>query len=594
MTNNNDKIEPSVWRDIIALWRYLGKRRRMQFALLLALMLVAVFAEVISIGAVIPFLTALTSPDTLLNSTTFAPILNNFGITESDELLLPLTVGFILFAVFAALVRIVLLWANARMTAAMGVKLRSDLYTRVLYQPYEYHVSHNSSDLISTVTEKVGAVISNGIMQVLLLASASLLSLSIILTLLWIDVSVAITTFIILGGGYILVGLLVRKRIKKNSHVISQNQPQAIKCMQEGIGGIRDVIMDGSQAFFGQLYTKTAHQIQFAQTQNGFLGSLPKPLLEMLGISMIALLAYLLQQNNSVGALPILGALALGSQRLLPGLQQVYFSWSAINGSQALINDVVKQLQEPEPQPQRPVVKTTLSIQQAIHLKKVSFSYNGHQQKVLKGIDLTIPKGSRVGFIGETGSGKSTLLDIVMGLLTPSSGQLSVDGQVINKANTQQWQRNIAHVSQVVFLSDASLLENIAFGIPVKDIDHERVHLAAQQAQIADHIDTLAKGYQTLVGERGIRLSGGQRQRIGIARALYKKTEVIILDEATSALDNKTEASVMSAVEVLSSDLTILIIAHRLTTLAKCDVIHQLNDGQLINSGSFAELAGTS
>ncbi len=582
----------NLWRDIFTLWKYLGKRRRTQFGLLLALMLIAVFAEVISIGAVIPFITTLTSPETLFESTALAPVWGYLNINQPEQLLLPLTLGFIAAALFAATVRIMLLWANARMTVAMGTQLRSDLYTRVLYQSYEYHVSHNSSDLISLATEKVGAAIGSAIMQLLLLISALVLSLGIILTLLWINFIVAITTFVVLGGGYVLAGYLVKKQIQHNSSVISVLQPQAVKCIQEGIGGIRDVIMDSSQPVFSRLYTNIIYRLQLAITKNAFLGGVPKPVLELAGISMIALLAYWLQnQTEGAQALPILGALALGAQRLLPSLQQIYFSWSSMNGNQAVIQDVAQRLRKPMPIARHyPASQTTLPFREHIDLQHLSFAYAKNTALVLSDINLRIPKGSRVGFIGETGSGKSTLLDITMGLLRPTSGQLVIDGQTIDDKSIKQWQANIAHVPQAIFLSDASLAENIAFGVPIEQINHAQVRLAAQQAQIADYIETLPQGYQTHVGERGVRLSGGQRQRIGIARAFYKQAKVIVFDEATSALDNETEASVIAAIESLSKELTVLIIAHRLSTLRNCSVVYRLDKGKIIEAEKFSAI----
>jgi len=585
---NSSKSDDSLVRNIIALWRYLGRNRRTQFALLLALTLIAMFAEVLSIGAVIPFLTALTTPEALLEVSGLQPLWGYLGIDRAEDLLLPITLGFVAAAVFAALVRIALLWVNARLTVAMGVQLRSDLYTRVLYQPYEYHVARNSSELISMATEKVGPATNSGISHVLMLVTSLLLSIAIILTLLWVSPVVALSAFVMLASVYLLAGYLVKKRIKRNSLVIAEQQPQAVKCLQEGIGGIRDVIMDGSQGVFRDLYARKVFRILYAFSQNAFLGNLPKPLSELMGIVVITLLAYWLQtRSGSSNVLPVLGAMALGAQRLLPSLQQLYFSWSTINGNQAVLNEVVQQLAAPMPQIEQSTVKEALPLKQGIRLEDLSFSYAGHPRQVLDGISLNISRGSRVGFVGETGGGKSTLLDIIMGLLKPTSGKLLVDGEEITDKNLKQWQTIIAHVPQAIYLSDASLAENVAFGIPLEGIDHERVRLAARQAQIADYIESLPQGYGTPVGERGVRLSGGQRQRIGIARALYKQAKVIVFDEATSALDGKTEAGVMTAIDGLSEELTVIMIAHRISTLRKCDMIYRVSAGRITELGDF-------
>ena len=431
-----------------------------------------------------------------------------------------------------------------------------------------------------------------GLMHVLMLVSALAMSIAVIATLMLVNIWVALVAFAVLGGGYILMGYLVRQRIEKNGRIVAVNQPLAVKCMQEGLGGIRDVIIGGSQPVFSRLYADVVYRIQAANVQNVFLGGLPKPVLEVFGITLIALLAYGLQAygNQQQAALPVLGALALGAQRLLPNLQQVYFSWSIINGSQVILADVNRYIAQAEPIRQSQQVVEPMLFQEAIALKKASFRYVGTDVWVLRDIELRIPKGARVGFIGETGSGKSTLVDIVMGLLTPTQGQLLVDGVMVESRNMAAWQAKIAHVPQSIFLSDTSMAENIAFGVPQAEIDLEQVKQAARKAHIATFIEELPDGYQTLVGERGVRLSGGQRQRIGIARALYKRASVIVFDEATSALDNETEANVMEAIESLSSELTIIIIAHRLSTLRKCEAIYRLQQGQIINTASYEQI----
>jgi len=543
-------------------------------------MLISVFAEIITIGAVIPFLGVLTAPEQVFTLPWLQPVIQSLSIDTAQGLLLPLTLGFILVAFFSSGVRIFQLWYNARLTALMGTQLRSDIYSMALNKSYEFHVAHNSSDLISLTTEKVSAVINAGVMQVLSLVTALVMCLAIVTTLVYINPFIALSAFIVWAGGYVLIAHLVRARVRRNSNIIQKNQPQSVKCMQEGLGGIRDVILDNSQKVFSHGYTQTVQKIQYAAVQNSFLSMLPKNLLEVLGITLIALLAYAMQVNASSGqnALPLLGAFALGAQRLLPGLQQIYFSWSNVNGSHAMLAEVAPWLavaHNSEAKIQVPLVPL-LDFREQIELQGISFCYAGSDKEVLSNIHLTIPKGSRIGFIGETGSGKSTLLDIIMGLLIPTRGQLRVDRREIDSSTMKAWQQNIAHVSQAIFLSDGSMLENIAFGIPVGDIDKRQVERAAKLAQIHDFIETLSEGYNTLVGERGVRLSGGQRQRVGIARALYKKSKVLVLDEATSALDDSTEQAVMEAIDSLDDELTILMIAHRLSTLVGCDAVIEL------------------
>jgi ATP-binding cassette subfamily B protein len=318
--------------------------------------------------------------------------------------------------------------------------------------------------------------------------------------------------------------------------------------------------------------------------------------MEALGMVLIAALAYVLSQQvgGIATALPMLGAMALGAQRMLPAMQQGFSAWASIAGTHASLGDIIALLDQPLPAELLQPAPAPLLFQKDIRFNTVRFRYTVDGPWVLDGLSLVIPKGARVGFVGSTGSGKSTTLDLLMGLLSPTEGQFLVDGQSKSGNSLRAWQRSIAHVPQSIFLADASLAENIAFGVPPNTIDLDLVHQAACQAQIADFIESSPEGYQSNVGERGIRLSGGQRQRIGIARALYKQASVLVFDEATSALDNATEQSVMDAIEGFSRDLTILLIAHRLTTVRRCDIIVELENGRVVAQGTYEQILESS
>jgi ATP-binding cassette subfamily B protein len=315
---------------------------------------------------------------------------------------------------------------------------------------------------------------------------------------------------------------------------------------------------------------------------------------ELLGILFIAIIAYSLAVGGGglETALPTLAALALGAQRLLPALQILYLNWTSLRAGQDSVEDGLQFLEQPFPEYANKENPAPLNFSHNIQLQDVYFKYHEDAPKVLNNLKLVLKKGGRYGFIGTTGCGKSTLLDIIMGLLPPTEGKLMIDGQEISAQNLRSWQLNIAHVPQAIYLSDATLAENIAFGVEPKKIDILRVREAAQKAQIAETIEALPQKYDTFVGERGIRLSGGQRQRIGIARALYKNAQVIVFDEATSALDNETELAVMEGIEQLADDLTILIVAHRVSTLRRCDKIFRMDKGEVVEEGIYEEMAG--
>jgi ATP-binding cassette subfamily B protein len=314
--------------------------------------------------------------------------------------------------------------------------------------------------------------------------------------------------------------------------------------------------------------------------------------MEAFGMTLIALLAYILSAQNSGGGMviPILGALALGAQRLLPILQQLYGSWAAVKGGQETLRDIVILLEQPMPEHWLLKCSESIKFESSIFLEKVSFRYSNTLPWVLKDVSLKIKRGSRVGIIGATGSGKSTLLDILMMLLSPTVGNLKVDGVEINSKNCRQWQSHIAHVPQSIFLADKTVAENIAFGIPIENIDFSKLELAASKAQIAESIRSWEDGYYTNVGEGGVRLSGGQRQRIGIARALYRDASVIIFDEATSALDSATESSLMECIDDMDADLTFLIIAHRISTLKNCDKVIEIANGAIQRECLYSEI----
>jgi len=583
---------PSIKSLLVRLWGHISPRRRAQLALLLVLMFIASFAEIVSIGAVLPFLGALTAPETLFAAPALQPVFRILGIAGPAELLLPLTIMFAVAAIVSGGVRLVLLWATTRLSFATGADLSISIYRRTLYQPYAVHVARNSSEVITGISNKANGIIYSVMMPLLVLLSSGIILIAILAALISVNPLIAFTAFGGFGTIYAMVTLLSRKRLRVDSQRIAGESTQVIKSLQEGLGGIRDVLIDGTQEAYCRIYRQADQPLRRAQGNITFIGQSPRYGMEALGMVLIAGLAFVMsrQPDGLSQAIPVLGALALGAQRLLPVLQQAYASWSGVQSGQASLEDALDLLDQPLPPHADEPLPEPILFTQAISLSALSFRYASEAPLVLRDIDLTIPRGSRVGFIGTTGSGKSTLLDIVMGLLRPTAGGLRIDGEPITEQNHRAWQAHIAHVPQSIFLADTSIEENIAFGLSPKEIDHERVRRAAEQAQIADIIESWPKQYRTFVGERGVRLSGGQRQRIGIARALYKQADVIIFDEATSALDNTTEAAVMQAIEELHQDLTVLIIAHRLTTLKNCDTVVELAEGGIKRMGSYQEM----
>lgn len=574
------------------LWHHIVPRRRVQFGVLFILMIFTSFAEVITVGAVLPFLGVLTAPERIFAHPVAQPLIHLLSLTEPKQLLLPLTIIFAISALLSGAMRLVLLWAQTRLSHAVGADFSINTYRRTLYQPYAVHVARNSSEVIAGVRAKANALVHSTILPIMVIVSSVMMLLTIMIALLTIEPTIAISAFIGFGIIYALVIKLTKNALLRDSKRINQESTQVIKALQEGLGGIRDVLIDGTQSTYCDIYSKADLPLRRAEANIQIISSSPRFGIEALGMVLIATLAYSLARRDVgiVNAIPVLGALALGAQRLLPVLQQAYSSWSSIRGGQASLVDALALLDQELPAYAEEPLPTPMPFHHSITFNKLTFNYAPQAPLVLKGLDLTIPKGGCIGFIGETGSGKSTLLDIIMGLLQPTDGNLVIDGIAINGNNYRSWQAHIAHVPQAIFLADASIAENIAFGVPVDQIDYDRLQQAAQKAQIAKTIETWDKQYNTQVGERGVRLSGGQRQRIGIARALYKQADVIVFDEATSALDNDTERAVMGSIESLGKELTIIIVAHRLSTLKNCTQIIELADGKISRIGSYQDI----
>ncbi|MDO8772293.1 MAG: ABC transporter ATP-binding protein [Burkholderiaceae bacterium] len=561
----------------------------MQLLLLLCLMLVGALAEVLSLGAIVPFLAILADPVQALKMPLVAHVIGTLGLSVAGDVRWQFTMLFASTAAASGVVRFMLIYAISKLNYGIGHEFGAEVYRRTLYQPYEVHVARNSSEIMGGIN-KVDIVVWL-VFSLLNTVSAIIMALFIVTALLFVNPQIAATALFGFGSIYAAISIFTRKRLASNSQIINLAYNTRVQSVQEGLGGIRDVLLDHAQPVFERRFNQTDWPMRQAQASNNIIGPSPRFAVEAIGMVLIALLGYYMTASGEgiAAAIPTLGALALGAQRLMPLLQQTYQGWVGVASNRQVLIDVIALLQQPVAWETQTQV-APLSFDREILLQKVSFRYQPQLPLVLHQLELTIKKGARVGFIGTTGSGKSTLMDLLMGLLQPCTGQILVDNQPIIGVTRLAWQHNVAHVPQAIFLADASFAENIAFGIPARQVDMERVRQAAQQAQISEFIESSSEGYTAMVGERGVRLSGGQRQRIGIARALYKRVKVLVFDEATSALDVETEAAVMQAIESLGRDLTIVLIAHRLTTLKGCDLIYRMEKGKVVSSGSYEEL----
>lgn len=570
----------------------MSQRRKIQLLACILLMVMGAVAELVTIGAALPFLVLIASPEKLNQFPRLIRFFTWIGADNQQKIFFDASL-ILCLAVFSAMaVRLLLIWVSQKFVLRLGHDIATRIYDRLLHQAFEYHASRSSSEVLAGM-EKVQTVTFGVLLPGMTGAISAFIALLVVALLIAIDPFTAIVAAIMLGSLYIAVSLGTRRILQGNGRIIARSHTQRTQHLQEGLGGIRDILVQHSQPFFLDAFRRIDDEYRKAQAVNFFISSSPRLVMESIGILIIVLLALYLsfQSGGLTDALPNLGMLVFGAQRLLPQLQLAYMGWSQATGNLNSLEDVVALMAMPIDVGTSPpgIDSVALPLREAITLNRVGFSY-ARGESVLHSIELSISRGERIGLIGKTGSGKSTLLDIIMGLLEPQKGEILIDDMPLTTANRANWQLQIAHVPQTIFLADASIAANIAFGDDPAKIDMNRIRSAAAHAQLLEFIETMPDGFASRIGERGVRLSGGQRQRLGIARALYKNKSVLILDEATSALDDGTEKAVMEAISGLDGVITVLMIAHRLSTLADCNRVVRMHEGRIVQVGTYTEV----
>jgi ATP-binding cassette, subfamily B, bacterial PglK len=575
----------------LRLWRLIEPQTKRRFATLLPLMFLASLAEMVSIGAVAPFLVAVSDPLQVLRTPFVGDYLTSAGLTAPNEIIVAITAALAVLIAAAVVIRLIFLRASIKAAFESGRDLSVAVFRAAITKPFPDYARANSSDLIAVLTN-VHAIVFE-VLQPAALAFGSLVIASFILaTLLIVDWFVALIAFATVAAIYGAVIWSLRALQSSNARVLAENQAKRVRLVQESLGGIRDIILDQSHDVVAGGFNANEKVLRDAQASVSFFTSSPRLLVE--GLSLISLMGLGLwigvRAGSMLGALPVIGALALGAQRLLPLVQQIYISISRFMASRHVMEQLLHLAQAARTPPAR-ADTAPLPFTRVIRADGVSFQYAGDRAVILSDLNFEIPLGSRVAIVGPSGSGKSTLMDLILGLLAPSAGRIWIDDTELSGAAIPRWQRHIGHVPQSIFLSDSTILQNIAFGVPRAEIDHARVAACARQAGLDGYVAGLANGYETVVGERGGRLSGGQRQRLGIARALYKRADVLVLDEATSALDEDTEQQVLTSLLRLDRSITLIIITHKLALAAACDVVLHLRDGGLTVASAKARPA---
>lgn len=575
--------------------KHLSNKRKKQLISLFFLMILSGFIESFSIASVIPFLIGISNPNKILSNEKIIPITNFFNINTVIQFQIAVTILFASTVVITSLIKLVNIWLNQNVAASIGSDLSCKVYTNTLNQPYKYHIEKNSSEIITVSFSEINYVVV-AINATLQLFTSLISSIFCVLALLVTNYVMALLSGILFSFSYFFIASFSKKELSRNSSIISISQKRQMKSLQEGIGGIKDILLNNSQNKFINIFKPADILLRKSQAKNTLIASFPRYFLEALAlliISISALYISIMTFNNSI-IVPLLGGFALGAQRLLISMQQSYSSWARIKAYKTPIQNVIEVLDQCKSEYKNYRNESSIQLKSNIEIKNLYFKYPSSSDYILKNINLKINSGDRIGIIGSTGSGKSTLMDILMGLLEPSSGNILIDQIPLKYESSSKvlskWKASVAHVPQNIFLSDTTFAENIAFGVEKNKINMSKVKDCAIKAKISGYIESCPLGYNSICGERGARLSGGQRQRIGIARALYKKANVIFFDEATSSLDNQTETAIVKSIDSLSKKLTIVIIAHRMSTIKSCDFVIKLEKGKITGFGTPKEI----
>ena len=566
---------------IRALFLHIEFKRKIQLLFLLATTIFSAVLEMITIASVVPFLKIVTSQNF---EKELIYILKFTTVENKIEAVIVSGSFFACMYLLNSLLRVFLIYITTKLSEVIGAEFGLKIYKTKLNQSYIEHINQNSINLISVITQKIQEL-NKVLLSVINFISGSVIFLCIAAVLIWINPKIVLIVLFLFGFLYLIIALLIKKTITQSSHIVNELQNNIIKNLQNALGAIRDIILDNSQKFYLKAFIKMSLLKARKQTIAIFLLNSPKYVLEGFGAALFVLILIFssnteLDSVDFSNTLATLGALVIGSLRIIPLLNTLYWNFANIKNYSYQVDEILTILNTDLAKQEKNslFLKRDITFENAISLRNLSFSYSKNKTIILNKINLEIRRGSRIGIVGKTGEGKSTFLDLLMGLLEPDEGNIYIDETKLSKETIRSWQSKIAHVPQKIFLSDSSFLENIAFGEDLENIDLKRVELVSKKTQIHDVIMKCDMQYEEKVGERGVKLSGGQIQRIALARALYKKAEIIIFDEATNSLDEETEKLIMEELSKLDKNLTIIIVAHRLKTLKNCDQIFEIKN----------------
>ena len=577
------------------LFLLLTPRQVRQFYILQLLVIVMAFAELVGIASVAPFM-ALVGDISLLEQNSVLSQLYQFsGVENPMDFVFYTGLAVLLTLALSTIISMYTIWRLSLYASRVGTEVADRLYAHYMQQDWLFHTSGSSAHLTKQISSETVRLTDYIIQPLMQMNAKIVLAIVISVSILIYDPAIAFSGLLLFVCAYFILYRIVRKRLHVNGYNMSYVITERFRLMNEGFGGIKDVLLLNRSEDFVERFQKSGRTFAYARASNSAISQIPRYFMELIAFgAMIGLVLLLikLHEGNLGTVLPVLAVYALAAFKLLPALQQIYYSIAEIKGNAAAFEAIKEDLAQSfnDKQSVAKEVSSNILLKNQIVLTNMSFSYPGKSSLAVRDVNMTIPVNSLIGIVGSSGSGKSTVIDLLLGLLTPQQGELCIDDICITEKNKRAWQNTLGFVPQSIFLSEGTIAENVAFGLPSKDINLDQVKKALQLANLTDLVEQLPKGLNTKVGERGVQLSGGQRQRIGIARALYHEASVLIFDEATSALDGITEKIIMEAIHDFSGKKTIIMIAHRLKTVQKCDTIYLMEEGEIIDQGTYQYL----
>jgi len=587
-----------MYQSLKKLYSEFSPQEKRRLLLLAILIVTTALLQVVGIASIFPFISTASDPSAVDKSPYLLAAKTYLKIKDNRDFIVVVGGGVLLTLILTNFFLAFSTWVTMRFVVTTNNTLAFRLLQRYLNENYLFHLKRNSAELLKNLTSETNRVVNGGIISAINIVSKGFTALCILVFLILIDPMIALIVGTVLGLSYALIYWTIRLKLSRIGIIITHLFTDRMRFINESLGGIKELKVLGREKFYLNQFRMVSEEIIKHQVFNRAAVELPRFLLETIAFGgILAMTMYLVAvRNDAQTVLPMISLYALAGYRLMPALQGVFQSTATLKHDIAAVDLFYQDIKGTEKMPfdlavDDLVIEPSLPLIKDLVLKNISFHYPNVTKQAVNNLSLNIKANTSIGIVGSSGSGKSTLVDILLGLLQPQQGQINIDGKQLTDANLRAWQNNIGYVPQVIFLADSTVSANIAFGIPDADIDQQAVEKAAKMANLHDFIITeLEEGYQTIVGERGVRLSGGQRQRIGIARALYHNPSVLVLDEATSALDTPTEKAVMEAVYNLAHKKTIIMIAHRISTIKTCDQIIIMDYGELVHKGTYEQL----